>query len=38
MIGGWEKFYEFYKLRNYIFDIDLSKLKRMEDLIQMNLI
>lgn len=34
MIGGWEKFYEFYKLRNYIFDIDLSKLKRMEDLIQ----
>ncbi len=37
MIGGWEKFYEFYKLRNYVFDVDLSKLKSMESAIQSEL-
>jgi len=34
MIGGWENFYNFYKTKNYVFDIDLSKLNKMRNIIQ----
>ncbi|MDP3790964.1 MAG: hypothetical protein Q8R38_02850 [Candidatus Omnitrophota bacterium] len=37
MIGGWENFYNFYKTRNYIFDIDVSKLEQMRGTIQSEL-
>lgn len=37
MIGGWGNFYNFYKIRNYVFDIDLSKLEKIEGIIQSEL-
>ncbi len=37
MIGGWENFYNFYKTRNYVFDIDISKLEKIEGIIQTEL-
>ncbi|MEK7660331.1 MAG: hypothetical protein AAB343_03960 [Patescibacteria group bacterium] len=37
MIGGWDNFYDYYKSRNYIFDIDVQKLKQIREIIQAEL-
>lgn len=37
MLGGWENFYNFYKTRNYIFDVDVSKLEQIQGVIQSEL-
>lgn len=37
MIGGWDKFYDFYKTRNYVFDIEVSKLEQIKNVMQSEL-
>jgi hypothetical protein len=37
MLGGWDKFYEFYKARNYVFDVDVTKLDDIADVVQREL-
>lgn len=37
MIGGWDKFYEYFSDKNFIFDIDISKLEQIQDVLQAEL-
>ena len=37
MVGGWDKFYEYYSNHNYLFDVDPAQLGEMEEIIRTEL-
>ncbi len=37
MIGGWGNFYDFFTTKNFVFDVDISKLESIQDVIQSDL-